>query len=266
MAGDQQHIHDPAKAEEFARAVGLQIGGEGHPFVGNWGTKGLYAYSAGQYSGIAYFGTWLPAYVYGQNPTFRAARKRGQASFGSLAWRFTLLSLAVLAIQGRAYPDPRPDALGLGEPLPPARSAAAATRSCGRCWRTRTSVYAQWCGSLSVTFCPCPGRLRSAQQVSTPSTRAGLSDLAPAVCRSVRCADALRQWPWARTTHQDHRHSANATPHRAARLPRGARRSMLHTQAARERPQHRQRRTPQHTSSHHSPRRWQVRPHDRSAS
>ena len=48
--------------------------------------------------GIAYFGTWLPAYVYGQNPTFRAARKRGQASFGSLAWRFTLLSLAVLAI------------------------------------------------------------------------------------------------------------------------------------------------------------------------
>lgn len=48
--------------------------------------------------GIAYFGTWLPAYLYGQNPTFRAARKRGQASFGSLAWRFTLLSLAVLAI------------------------------------------------------------------------------------------------------------------------------------------------------------------------
>ena len=27
MAGDQQHIHDPAKAKEFARAVGLQIGG-----------------------------------------------------------------------------------------------------------------------------------------------------------------------------------------------------------------------------------------------
>ncbi|MGV0911169.1 hypothetical protein [Martelella sp. FOR1707] len=48
--------------------------------------------------GIAYFGTWLPAYVYGQNPTFQAARKRGQASFGSLAWRFTLLSLGVLAI------------------------------------------------------------------------------------------------------------------------------------------------------------------------
>ena len=57
MAGDLQHIHDPAKAEEFVRALGLQIGGEGHPFVGNWGTKGLYAYSSGQYSGIAYFGT-----------------------------------------------------------------------------------------------------------------------------------------------------------------------------------------------------------------
>ena len=57
MAGDLQHIHDPAKAEDFARALGLQIGGAGHPFVGNWGTKGLYAYSSGQYSGIAYFGT-----------------------------------------------------------------------------------------------------------------------------------------------------------------------------------------------------------------
>ena len=57
MPGDLQHIHDPGKAEEFARALGLQIGGAGHPFVGNWGTKGLYAYSSGQYSGIAYFGT-----------------------------------------------------------------------------------------------------------------------------------------------------------------------------------------------------------------
>ena len=57
MSGDLQHIHDPAKAEEFARALGLQIGGSGHPFVGNWRTKGLYAYSSGQYSGIAYFGT-----------------------------------------------------------------------------------------------------------------------------------------------------------------------------------------------------------------
>ena len=56
MAGDQQHIHDPAKAEEFARAVGLQIGGAGHPFVGDWATKGLYAYKSGKYSGIAYFG------------------------------------------------------------------------------------------------------------------------------------------------------------------------------------------------------------------
>lgn len=63
--------------------------------------------------GIAYFGTWLPAYVYGQNPTFRAARKRGQASFGSLGWRFTLLSLAVLAI-GFAL-GPITGALGLSD-------------------------------------------------------------------------------------------------------------------------------------------------------
>ena len=57
MAGDLQHIHDPAKAEEFARALGLQIGGGGHPFVGPWGTKGLYAYKSGKYSGMAFFGT-----------------------------------------------------------------------------------------------------------------------------------------------------------------------------------------------------------------
>ena len=57
MAGDQRHIHDPAKAKEFAHALGLQVGGAGHPFVGNWGTKGLYAYRSGQYNGIAYFGT-----------------------------------------------------------------------------------------------------------------------------------------------------------------------------------------------------------------
>ena len=57
MAGDQQHLHDPAKAAEFARALGLMVGGAGHPFVGNWGTKGLYAYRSGQYKGMAYFGT-----------------------------------------------------------------------------------------------------------------------------------------------------------------------------------------------------------------
>ena len=57
MAGGQQHIHDPAKAEDFVRALGLQVGGAGHAFVGDWGTKGLYAYRSGRYSGIAYFGT-----------------------------------------------------------------------------------------------------------------------------------------------------------------------------------------------------------------
>ena len=57
MAGDLKHIHDPAKAEAFARELGLQIGGGGHPFVGPWGTKGLYAYKSGKYSGMAFFGT-----------------------------------------------------------------------------------------------------------------------------------------------------------------------------------------------------------------
>ena len=31
--------------------------GGGHPFVGPWGTKGLYAYKSGKYSGMAFFGT-----------------------------------------------------------------------------------------------------------------------------------------------------------------------------------------------------------------
>ena len=52
-----QHLHDPEKAAEFARALGLNVGGAGHPFVGNWQTKGFYAYRSGQYNGIAYFGS-----------------------------------------------------------------------------------------------------------------------------------------------------------------------------------------------------------------
>ena len=52
-----QHLHDPEKAAEFARALGLSVGGAGHTFVGNWQTKGFYAYRSGKYSGIAYFGS-----------------------------------------------------------------------------------------------------------------------------------------------------------------------------------------------------------------
>ncbi|MEC7444277.1 MAG: hypothetical protein VX996_04720, partial [Candidatus Thermoplasmatota archaeon] len=56
MAGDQRHLHDPAAAEKFARALGLMVGGH-HPFVGDWQVKGLYAYRSGKYKGQAYFGT-----------------------------------------------------------------------------------------------------------------------------------------------------------------------------------------------------------------
>ena len=56
MAGDQRHLHDPEKAAEFARALGLMVGGH-HPFVGDWQVKGLYAYRSGKYKGQAYFGT-----------------------------------------------------------------------------------------------------------------------------------------------------------------------------------------------------------------
>ena len=57
MFEGHQHLHDPEKAAEFARALGLMVGGAGHPFVGDWGVKGLYAYHSGKYKGIAYFGT-----------------------------------------------------------------------------------------------------------------------------------------------------------------------------------------------------------------
>ena len=56
MAGDSRHLHDPEKAAEFARALGLSVGGH-HPFVGDWQVKGLYAYRSGKYKGQAYFGT-----------------------------------------------------------------------------------------------------------------------------------------------------------------------------------------------------------------
>ena len=56
MEGSQEHIHDPEKAAEFARALGLSVGGH-HPFVGDWLVKGLYAYRSGKYKGQAYFGT-----------------------------------------------------------------------------------------------------------------------------------------------------------------------------------------------------------------
>ena len=56
MAGDRRHIHDPEKAAEFARALGLMVGGH-HPFVGDWQVKGLYAYRYGKYKGQAYFGS-----------------------------------------------------------------------------------------------------------------------------------------------------------------------------------------------------------------
>ena len=56
VEGSQEHIHDPEKAAEFARALGLSVGGH-HPFVGDWLVKGLYAYRSGKYKGQAYFGT-----------------------------------------------------------------------------------------------------------------------------------------------------------------------------------------------------------------
>lgn len=46
-----------AECKKDAESLGLQIGGRGYPFAGNWSNKGLYAYSKGSYAGIAYYGT-----------------------------------------------------------------------------------------------------------------------------------------------------------------------------------------------------------------
>ena len=44
------------QAKKVARILGLKIGGNKYPFGGNYRTKGLYAYTTGQYKGEAYFG------------------------------------------------------------------------------------------------------------------------------------------------------------------------------------------------------------------
>ena len=45
------------EARAIAEKLGLLLGGCGHAFAGDYGNKGLYAYSAGKYRGCAYFGT-----------------------------------------------------------------------------------------------------------------------------------------------------------------------------------------------------------------
>merc|ERR1712032_1168090 len=46
-----------AEGRTLAQQLGLQLGGAGCAFEGNYGVKGLYAYSAGKYKGMAFFGT-----------------------------------------------------------------------------------------------------------------------------------------------------------------------------------------------------------------
>jgi len=46
---------DKDTCESNAQAAGLAMGGGGHPFVGDYSTKGCYAYSSGQYAGMAYY-------------------------------------------------------------------------------------------------------------------------------------------------------------------------------------------------------------------
>merc|ERR1719510_1072257 len=52
---------DPCLSREDCEAAavnaGLEIGGGDYDFAGNYGTKGCFAYSSGEYEGMAYFGT-----------------------------------------------------------------------------------------------------------------------------------------------------------------------------------------------------------------
>merc|ERR1711970_213613 len=46
------------KAREAAiKKLGIARGGKGYDFLGNWGTKGCYAYKSGTYVNHAYYGT-----------------------------------------------------------------------------------------------------------------------------------------------------------------------------------------------------------------
>jgi hypothetical protein len=46
-----------SSASAYAESVGLQLGGNGIPFSGDFGRKGLYSYRSGPYTGMAFFGT-----------------------------------------------------------------------------------------------------------------------------------------------------------------------------------------------------------------
>ena len=45
-----------AACRAAAQGVGLQLGGGGHEFEGNYAQKGCYAYSSGRFAGMAYYG------------------------------------------------------------------------------------------------------------------------------------------------------------------------------------------------------------------
>ena len=46
-----------SSASAYAESMGLQLGGNGVPFSGDFGRKGLYSYRNGPYAGMAFFGT-----------------------------------------------------------------------------------------------------------------------------------------------------------------------------------------------------------------
>ena len=55
--GDENYPLTESDARTLAEHLGLQLGGAGTEFAGDYGTKGLYAYSSGNYEGMAFFGT-----------------------------------------------------------------------------------------------------------------------------------------------------------------------------------------------------------------
>ncbi|MBT7852487.1 MAG: hypothetical protein HN675_04145, partial [Opitutae bacterium] len=55
--GGENYPLTESDARTLAEQLGLQLGGAGTEFAGDYGTKGLYAYSSGNYEGMAFFGT-----------------------------------------------------------------------------------------------------------------------------------------------------------------------------------------------------------------
>ena len=57
VTSSDPYILTESACRDVARSLGLEEGGNGFSFSGNYGTKGCYAYSSGTYMGMAFWGS-----------------------------------------------------------------------------------------------------------------------------------------------------------------------------------------------------------------